>query len=131
MEETMVTRRALLAGISTGLAATTLAGASFSAPMRARTKYHPAAIAREAFVYGFPMVMNYAVMYQYFVDKASPEYKGEFNQIHSEGRVYTPEDKAVVTPNSDTPYSMLGMDLRAEPMVISTPEIEKDRYFSI
>jgi len=30
----------------------------------------------EAFIYGFPMVMNYAVFYGYFVDKASPEYKG-------------------------------------------------------
>jgi hypothetical protein len=30
-------------------------------------------IAEQAFIYGFPMVMNYAVFYQYFVDKSSPE----------------------------------------------------------
>ena len=35
------------------------------------------------------------------------------------------------TPNSDTPYSMLGLDLRAEPIVLTVPPIEKDRYFSI
>jgi hypothetical protein len=131
MEAIMVTRRALLAGISTGLAAASLGQASLAAPMKAKRKYRPAAIAKEAFIYGFPMVMNYAVMYQYFIDKASPEYKASFNQIYNAARVYTPDDKAVVTPNSDTPYSFVSFDLRAEPLVISTPEIEKDRYFSI
>jgi hypothetical protein len=131
MEVKMVTRRALLAGISTGLAAASLGQVALAAPMKAKKKYRPAAIAKEAFIYGFPMVMNYAVMYQYFIDKASPEYKTTFNQIYNTARVYTPEDTAVVTPNSDTPYSFVGFDLRAEPLVITTPEIEKDRYFSI
>ena len=35
------------------------------------------------------------------------------------------------TPNSDTPYSFLGLDLRAEPVVITVPAIEKSRYFSV
>jgi hypothetical protein len=30
-------------------------------------------IAEEAFIYGFPMVMNYAVFYEYFVDKSGRE----------------------------------------------------------
>jgi hypothetical protein len=46
-------------------------------------------------------------------------------------RVYTPDDKAVQTPNSDTPYSMIGLDLRAEPTVLMVPSMEKERYFSI
>ena len=46
-------------------------------------------------------------------------------------RVYTPADTAIQTPNSDTPYSFVGMDLRAEPIVLTVPPIEKDRYFSI
>jgi hypothetical protein len=46
-------------------------------------------------------------------------------------RVATPEDTAVVTPNSDTPYSVGFMDLRAEPIVISVPAIEKSRYYSV
>ncbi len=89
------------------------------------------AITEEAFIYGFPMVMNYAVFYEYFVDKASPEYKTAFNQLYNTARVYTPKDTAVVTPNSDTPYSFVYMDLRAEPFVICNPEIEKARYFSV
>ena len=49
----------------------------------------------------------------------------------SMARVYTPEDKAVQTPNSDTPYSTLPMDLRAEPLVLTVPAIDKARYYSI
>ncbi|WP_413774728.1 DUF1254 domain-containing protein [Mesorhizobium sp. AR10] len=88
-------------------------------------------IAKEAYVYGFPMVDNYRIQYAYFVDTKNPEYKAPWNQLTNIPRVYTPEDKAIQTPNSDTPYSMIGMDLRAEPMVLTVPPIEKDRYFSI
>jgi hypothetical protein len=88
-------------------------------------------IAEEAFVYGFPLVMNYAVFYEYFVDKSGPEYKAPPNQLYNTARVYTPKDTAVVTPNSDTPYSFVAMDLRAEPFVVCNPEIEKGRYFSV
>ncbi|HBN74764.1 MAG TPA: cell envelope protein, partial [Planctomycetaceae bacterium] len=42
-----------------------------------------------------------------------------------------PADTAIQTPNSDTPYSMAGLDLRTEPLVISVPAIEKKRYYSI
>jgi hypothetical protein len=89
------------------------------------------AIAEEGFIYGLPIVMNYDVMYEYFVDKNSGQYKGPFNKISNEHRVFTYEDTTVITPNSDTPYSMLGVDLRAEPMVISVPEVEKVRYYSV
>jgi hypothetical protein len=36
-----------------------------------------------------------------------------------------------VTPNSDTPYSMLWLDLRAEPIVLSVPAVEQERYYSV
>lgn len=88
------------------------------------------AIAAEATIYALPMVMNYAIMYQYAVDKNSSQYKAPFNEIFNEATVFTPADTAIVTPNSDTPYSFLWMDLRAEPMVLCMPEI-KDRYYSV
>ena len=87
------------------------------------------AMAEEAFIYGLPIVMNYAVMNEFCVDKNAGQYKGPFNTIANEGRVFTYKDTAVVTPNSDTPYSMLWLDLRAEPIVISVPAIEKERYY--
>src|SRR5689334_10729361 len=74
-------------------------------------------IAEEAFVYGFPMVMNYGVFYEYFVDKAASQFKAPFNQLYNTARVYTPKDTTVVTPSSDTPYSFVAMDLRVEPYV--------------
>jgi hypothetical protein len=89
------------------------------------------AIAEEGFIYGLPIVMNYAVMYEYAVDKGNPEFKAPFNQIKNEARVFTYKDTAIVTPNSDTPYSFLWMDLRAEPIVLSVPAVEKGRYYAV
>ena len=89
------------------------------------------AIAEEAFIYGLPLVMNYAVMNEFVIDKNSGQYKAPFNTISNETRVFTYKDTAVVTPNSDTPYSMLWLDLRAEPMVISVPAVPKGRYYSV
>jgi hypothetical protein len=89
------------------------------------------AIAEEGYIYGLPIVMNYAVMYAYSVDHTSSEFKAPFNKIKNEARVFTDKDTAIVTPNSDTPYSFLWLDLRAEPMVISVPAVEKSRYYAV
>lgn len=88
-------------------------------------------IAHEAYVYGFPMVDNYRIQYAYFVDSKDPDYKAPYNNLFNIPRVFTPEDKAIQTPNSDTPYSWIGLDLRAEPMVFTVPPIPKDRYWSL
>src|SRR6185436_10824212 len=37
----------------------------------------------------------------------------------------------IVTPNSDTPYSMLWMDLQAEPIVLTLPEIDPKRFYHV
>jgi hypothetical protein len=89
------------------------------------------AIAKEAYIYGFPMVDGYRIQYAYFVDHDNVEFKAPWNQIRNVPRVFTPDDKVVQIPNSDTPYSTLGLDLRAEPMVITVPPIEKSRYYSV
>ncbi len=89
------------------------------------------AFAREAYVYGYPMVMNYKTLYNYVIDTSNPEYKGPFNEVACEARLFTPEDRAVVTPNADTPYCMFWMDLRAEPLVLSVPEMEPERFYHV
>jgi hypothetical protein len=101
--------------------------AGIAAPGIAETK----AIAEEGFIYGLPIVMNYAVMNEYCVDKNSGQYKAPFNKVFNETRVFTYKDTAVVTPNADTPYSMIWLDLRAEPMVISVPAVPGERYYSV
>ncbi len=87
--------------------------------------------AKEAFIFGFPIVMNYKTMYAYTLDKSSPEFKGEFNELGCEARVYTPDDKTIVTPNSDTPYCMGWADISESPLVVSVPEMHKDRFYHI
>jgi hypothetical protein len=88
-------------------------------------------IAKQAYVYGFPMVDNYRVQYSYFVDRQDPNFKGAWNELLSFAGVATPADTAIQTPNSDTPYSFIGADLRAEPLVLTIPPIEAGRYFSV
>ena len=39
------------------------------------------AIAKEAYIYGFPMVDSYRIQYAYFVDSKNPEYKAPWNQL--------------------------------------------------
>jgi hypothetical protein len=128
----MITKRQLLGGAA--LAAS--AAMPVLSPVRAAAPNWPdireaKAIAEEGFIYGLPIVMNYAVMNEYAVNKNSGQYKAPFNQIKNEARVFTYEDTAIITPNSDTPYSFAWLDLRAEPIVLSVPAVEKPRYYSV
>ncbi|MGV0911545.1 DUF1254 domain-containing protein [Martelella sp. FOR1707] len=90
-----------------------------------------ARIAEEATVYGLPMVDLYKLMYDQAIDTDNSQFKAPFNTLHNESNVFTPADTSIVTPNSDTPYSELWMDLRAEPLVLCVPAIDKDRYYSV
>jgi hypothetical protein len=87
-------------------------------------------IAKEAYIYGFPLVPNYQTLYKQAVDTNDRDYRAPFNHLARSAGVATPEDKFVVTPNSDTPYSFLWLDLRAEPVVVTMPKIDKGRYYT-
>jgi hypothetical protein len=130
----MLTKRELLDSAAMAVLAATMA--KFTPAMAQNNAEWPNLleakdIAEEGFVYGLPLVMFYAVMQEFAVDRNSGQFKAPFNEINNQNRVATPADTAVITPNSDTPYSILWLDLRAEPMVISVPTIEKDRYYSV
>jgi hypothetical protein len=122
-----VTRRGFVGGVAVlPVLRLTAADAQINvSPAEAR------AIAKEAYIYGFPIVDNYRIQHAYRVDRADPEYKGPWNQIWNSARLFSPADKAIQTPNSDTLYSFVGADLRAEPIVLTVPAIEKERYFSV
>ena len=117
--------RTPLLALATVLALNIIGRAADVTPGEAR------AVAKEAYVYGFPVVDNYRIQYSYFQDKQNPEFKAPWNEIKNIPRVFTPADTAIQSPNSDTPYSFVGMDLRAEPLVLTVPPIEKERYFSV
>lgn len=125
----------LLLPVITALAGLLNWSPSVAAPVPPATTESPAAagaraIAREAFIYGFPFVEGYKTLYKQAVDTANRDFKAPFNQIGHSRTVATPEDKAFITPNSDTPYSYAWLDLRAEPVVITMPGVEKQRYYS-
>jgi len=86
---------------------------------------------QDAYIYGFPMIAAYKAMYEFVIDKTNSQYKGPFNHIWNDSKTFTPKDTAIVTPNADTPYSLVEMDLRAEPLVICVPKIDKSRYYAV
>jgi hypothetical protein len=88
-------------------------------------------IAKEVYLYGYPVVEMYKTLYAQAVDKGGSNFKAPFNEIGNTANVFTPKDTAIITPNSDTPYSFVWLDLRAEPVVLTLPAIEKDRYYSV
>ncbi|MBX3584286.1 MAG: DUF1254 domain-containing protein [Rhizobiaceae bacterium] len=127
----MLTKRDLLRAAAALVAVTVIAK-----PSRLMAQNYPdileaKEIAEQGFIYGLPIVMNYAVMNEYAIDRNSGQFKAPFNEIKNEPNVYTYKDTAIVTPNSDTPYSFVWMDLRAEPMVLSVPAIDTKRYYSV
>ena len=123
--------RSTLPFIALALIAVASEGCSSEKPGPVQEAISQKDVYKDAYIYGFPMVMNYGVMYAYFVDHNSGQFKAPFNQIFNEARVFTPKDTAIVTPNSDTPYSFVGLDLRAEPIVLCLPKVEKSRYYDV
>jgi len=105
--------------ISLGLASIATAGTSAD-----ETK----ALAKEAFIYAYPMLYNYKTLQEHTQDQFSSAYIGGFGRFRHYSESYTPADTDIVTPNNDTPYSWAWLDLRSEPWVLSVPALSKDRY---
>ena len=86
------------------------------------------AIAQEAYVFSFPMLMGYRYGFATFLEPSLPTYRGPANAIYGEPVTLDYKFKDVITPNADTPYSMALLDLRAEPVVLEVPAVP-DRYY--
>ena len=99
-----------------------MGGAQSISPDEART------IAKDAYIYGFLLVDNYRILYPYFVDNGSQEFKAPWNELRNTAEVFAAENKAVQIPLSDMPSSQMGADLRAEPLVVTMPVIDRHRY---
>lgn len=121
--------------------AASLAGCSFTSPDAATGSQYvgidgvlaPEArrIAKEAYVYGYPMVASYQALYATSIDRANPQYRGPFNTISHVAHVVAPDNTTVAAPNVDTLPSFAVLDLRAEPVVVSVPPMEPRRYFTL
>ncbi len=111
-------------------AASALCLALLPVPVAAQTAPTPddvQAMAEDAYVFTYPLVMMYRTMYLQAIDETSPSYAGGFGEWYHLG-MSTPDDHDIVTPNNDTPYSYAWVDLRAEPWVLTVPEIEEGRF---
>ena len=89
------------------------------------------AIAEEGFIYGLPIVMNYAVMYEYAVNKNSGQFKAPFNEIKNEATCLHLQGYRGHHPEQRHALLAAWLDLRAEPIVLSVPAVESDRYYSV
>ncbi|MBE9067369.1 DUF1254 domain-containing protein [Leptolyngbya cf. ectocarpi LEGE 11479] len=88
-------------------------------------------IAKDAFIYAYPMVDSYRILFAFFLWPNNDEYKGPLNTLLGAAQLFTPSDTTIQTPNADTPYCVVGADLRAEPLVLTVPDIDPKRYYSI
>ena len=87
------------------------------------------AIAKEAYIFTYPLVMMYRTMYLQSIDTKSKSYSGGFGKWLHLG-TSSPKDTDIVSPNNDSPYSYAWVDLRAEPWVVTLPKIEKSRFYT-
>jgi hypothetical protein len=89
------------------------------------------AIARDAYIYGFPLVDGYRRLHAFFIDRESHEFKGAWNTLHHEARIFTAADRHAILPDCDTAHSVAGLDLRREPLVLSVPKMLDNRYYAV
>ncbi|HKO78355.1 MAG TPA: DUF1254 domain-containing protein [Flavobacterium sp.] len=87
------------------------------------------AIAKDAWIYGYPIFYNYKTVHAYALDKNNPDGAKDFNTFKHYSKSFTSADTTIVTPNNDTPYSWAILNLSDEPIVIDVPEIKDKRYY--
>ncbi len=83
-----------------------------------------------AYVYGYATVDLHRILHNFALDPASPEFKAVPNEFSHSRALADPTDRTIVAMNVDTPYSYAWLDLRDEPVVLTVPPFEADRYVS-
>ena len=105
--------------------------ATSSTISREITEEEAHAIARDAYVYAYPLVLMDVFTRQgtNFAQPTGVVTQAPFNQF-SHAETFPPADfKAVVRANVDTLYSSANLDLGPEPIVLTVPAL--DRYFML
>jgi hypothetical protein len=128
----MKTNWKLLAGAAIAVLVVAAGGCS-SKPKVASNPDEIKRIARQAYIYGFPMVLmditkDVSTAVPAATDNRRGPNKAPINQL-AHYRTF-PDDTFtdIVSPNVDTLYTMAWLDLSKEPMVVSLPDVG-DRYY--
>ncbi len=119
----------LLSLIITVFFALVLNSCTSSAKETKITTEEASAIAKEAYIFYYPLVYYYRTMYRQSIDESSATYSGGFGKWLHFG-TSSPADQDIPSPNNDSPYSYAWVDLRAEPWVLTMPQIEADRFYT-
>ena len=87
-------------------------------------------IAEEAYVFAYPMLEHYKLMFAMAMYPQSGAYTAPFNVLFNNAKLSGPEDTIIVRPNNDTFYSGVWFDLSGQPQVLVVPAITDRRYYS-
>jgi hypothetical protein len=107
-----------LAGVAAGIGAM-----PFAKYANAADSDETSAIAQDAYIWGFPLVLV-----QWYLDLARQK-NVSINRFVGKQHLSRPEDKSV-GPNIDTLYGYSWLDLTKEPQLLHVPDTN-DRYYSI
>lgn len=116
--------RALAQGLRSFAAATVLIACG------ERTAESPAAIAEEAYVFAYPLLESYKMVFAQALYEGSGAYEAPPNVMVHKSVLLGPDYTLIVRPNNDTFYSIAWLDLRGEPIVLSVPAVPLRRYCS-
>lgn len=87
-------------------------------------------IAEEAYIFAYPMLEQYKMMFAMAMYPESGAYTAPFNVLYHNPKLSGPKDTIIVRPNNDTFYSAVWFDLSGQPQVLKVPEITDGRYYS-
>jgi hypothetical protein len=107
----------------TGVGAAAVGATSFTSSAFGADSDDPAAIAQDAYIWGFPLVL----MEWYF--ESARQSNIPVNQFFAKQHLATPADKTA-GPNIDTLYGYAWLDLSDGPQLLHVPDAH-DRYYSI
>lgn len=104
---------------------------STAAPSAELSEQEAYSIAKDAYVYAYPMMLTYTTLRKLsnFAEPIPGDTFGPPNQFHHALAYPNADDKIVIRTNVDTLYSAATLDLKSEPQVLSVPAT--DRYFQL
>jgi hypothetical protein len=87
-------------------------------------------IAEEAYIFAYPMLDHYKMMFAMAMYPESGAYTAPFNVLYHNPELSGPQDTIIVRPNNDTFYSAVWFDLSSQPQILKVPKITDNRYYS-
>ncbi|TFV96026.1 DUF1254 domain-containing protein [Algoriphagus kandeliae] len=87
-------------------------------------------IAEEAYIFAYPMLEHYKMMFAMAMYPESGAYTAPFNVLYHKPELSTAKDTIIVRPNNDNIYSSVWFDLSEQPQILKVPKIEDNRYYS-